>query len=227
MKTSQGSNGLDAEPAHSHIHDEDCQCGSAHAPEASEPNGAPVVDLPAPDAIVELCQQCVHYVQRTVGLTLDYSPETLPVVDHYLSLVRLNIEERPALLNLVANAVGAYFGELVRQRINGFWLMPTQDVHDWSVCARSVFLRFNPIGVAHEAIAQADSHPGPGAEFKLAREEQTLIAERLALIPQLPHEQYYLLSTRLETLDVVVETLRLATDVDAHDAVEFEPEDYE
>ena len=224
MKTSHGP---DAEPAPSHSEDTDCQCGCDQSPEVSEPEGPPMVDVPAPDAIVELCQQCVAYIQRAVGVTLDYSPETLPIVDHYLSEVRANIEERPALLSLLANAIGAYFGEVIRRRINGFWLITTQDVHDWYVCATSVFLRFNPIGVVHEAIARTDMHPGPSAEFKLAREDQGLVAERLAKLPELPYEQYYLLSTRAETLDVVVETLRLAMDAGGHGTVEFEAQDYD
>ncbi len=205
----------------------DCDCANEHSVEEFEPSAAPTVDAAAPDSIVELCVQCVEYVQRAVGVTLDYTPETLPVVDHYLRLVRTSTEERPALLTLVANSIGAYFGELVRRRVNGFWLMSSPDVHDWYVCGRFVFFRFNPIGVAYEAIAQAQDHPGPGGEIRLAREDQALIAERLAVAPVIPADQYYLMSTRLEAIDIVVETLRLAMDDGGQVSVEFEPHDYE
>jgi hypothetical protein len=187
---------------------------------------APTVETPAPEAIAELCAQCVDYVNRSVGLLLDFTPETLPILDHYLSIMRSTSEERPAVLTLVANAAGAYFGELVRQRIDGFWLMPTPDVHDWYVCARTVFLKFNPIGVVHEVIAESANHPGPGGEFKLARDEERVIAERLAAVPPVSAGQYYLLSTRLEAIDIVVETLRFVLNQAGNEQV-YEPEDYE
>ena len=205
----------------------DCDCCVENEDEDFEQGEVPTVDVPAPDSIAELCAQCVEYVHRAVGVTLDFTSETLPIVDHYLSLVRTSTGEQPALLSLVANSIGAYFGELVRQRVNGFWLMTSPDVHDWHVCGRSVFFRFNPIGVAYEAIAQAQEHAGPGGEIKLAREDEALIAERLAIAPTVPADQYYLLSTRLEAIDIVVETLRLAMDAGGQESVEFEPHDYE
>jgi hypothetical protein len=205
----------------------DCDCEGGCSDEDFETGGVPTVDVPAPDTIVELCAQCVQYVRRAVGVILDFTPETLPVVDHYLALVRTSTQERLALLTLVANSIGAYFGEVVRQRINGFWLMPSPDVHDWLVCGRSVFFRFNPIGVVYEAIAQAQDHTGPSGEIKLAREDQAFIAERLAVAPTVPADQFYLLSTRLEAIDIVVETLRLAMDNGGQESVEFEPSDYE
>jgi hypothetical protein len=139
----------------------------------------------------------------------------------------LSIAERPLLLPLVANAVGAYFGELVRQRVNGFWLMPAPDVYDWNVCGRSAYFSFNPIGLTYEVIAQARDHLGPGGELKLAREDQALVAERLLAAPAIPEDQYYLLSTRLEAIDIVVETLLIAMDQGGQGTVEFEAEDYE
>lgn len=191
-----------------------------------EEEQAPTVDSPTPDVIAELCTQCVNYVFRSTGMPLDFTPETLSILDHYLALARPADEERPALLTLIANAAGAYFGELVRQRIDGFWLMPSPDVHDWYVCARAVYFKFNPIGVAHEVIAQSTSHPGPGGEFQLARDEQALIAERLAVVPAVSPEHYFLLTTRLEAIDIIIETLRVVMNQGGQE-VAFEPEDYE
>lgn len=201
--------------------------GEQYAGEDFDAGAAPTVTALAPEAITELCAQCEQYVSRAVGMSLDFTPETLPILDHYLSLVRTSCEERPALLALTANAAGAYFGELVRQRFDGFWLMPTPDVHDWYVCSRAVYFKFNPIGVVHEVIAQSSTHPGPGGEFKLARDEQALIEERLAAVPAVATEHYYLLSTRLEAIDIVMETLRFVVNQGAGQVQELEPEDYE
>jgi len=217
--------GKDADECEEHANDFDE--GEEYAGEDFDAGAAPTVTAPAPEAIAELCAQCEQYVSRAVGMSLDFTPETLPILDHYLSLVRTSCEERPALLALTANAAGAYFGELVRQRFDGFWLMPTPDVHDWYVCTRAVYFKFNPIGVVHEVIAQASSHPGPGGEFKLARDEQALIEERLAAVPAVATEHYYLLSTRLEAIDIVMETLRFVVNQGGGQEQELEPEDYE
>jgi len=216
--------GKDADECEEHAKDID---EGEDAGEDFDAGAAPTVSAPAPEAITELCAQCEQYVSRAVGMSLDLTPETLPILDHYLSLVRASCEERPALLTLTANAAGAYFGELVRQRFDGFWLMPTPDVHDWYVCTRAVYFKFNPIGVVHEVIAQASGHPGPGGEFKLARDEQALIEERLAAVPAVATEQYYLLSTRLEAIDIVMETLRFVVNQGGGQEQELEPEDYE
>jgi len=188
---------------------------------------APLVNEPAPERIVELYGICIEYVERALGMTLDFTDETLPILEHYLEAARDDVNGRPELAQIIYGAMGAYFGELVRRRVNGFWVIPNPDFHNWRVCARSVFLSLNPIGVVREAIAQSDEQGGPSAEIRLAPEDRALVAERLALAPPVPEGQYYLLSTRLEAIDIVVETLRLAMQQGGHSGVEFEAEDYE
>lgn len=195
-------------------------------PDSSE-STAPAVDVPAPDQIIELYGVCVDYVQRALGLELDFTDETLPILDHYVSMVRNAVEDRPELAQILQTAIGAYFGELVRRRLNGYWMLPNPDVHNWRVCARHVFLSLNPIGVVCEALAQSDEHNGPSAEMQLAPEDRALVAERLAKAPPVPEGQYYLLSTRLEAIDITVETLRLAMQQGGHSSVQFDLEDYE
>jgi hypothetical protein len=188
---------------------------------------APTVDSPAPDEIAVLYGLCVEYVSRAIALPLDFSDETLPILDHYVSLARESIANRPEVAPVISRAIGAYFGELVRRRINGYWLIPNPDVHSWRVCARTVFLSLNPIGVACEVLAQGDDHVGPSGALHLAPEDQAIVADRLSMAPPVPAGEYYLLSTRLEAIDFVVETLRLAMERGGHASVEFETEDYE
>jgi hypothetical protein len=187
---------------------------------------APSVDEEAPESIAHAYDLCIDYVRRAVGMTLDFTDETLPILDHYVALARDDLRNRPELGQLLQGAIGAYFGELVRRRLHGYWWIPNPDVHSWRVCARHVFLSFNPIGVACEALARGDDNDGPSGELNLAHEDEALVGERLAKAPPVPEAHYYLLSTRLEAIDIAVEALRLAMQQGGHAAVEFELNDY-
>ena len=147
---------------------------------------APSVDSPPPDEIANLCGRCIDYVARAIGVELDFTEETLPILDHYVSLARGTIGQRPEIAPVVSGAIGAYFGELLRRRFNGYWLIPNPDVHNWLVCARNVFLSLNPVGVACEALAQNDEHSGPSGELRLAPEDKAIVAERLLRVPPVP-----------------------------------------
>lgn len=187
---------------------------------------APTVDAEAPDEITTLYNLCIDYVHRALGMTLDFTDETLPILDHYVSTARDTIRDRPEIAQLLSSAIGAYFGELVRRRVHGYWLLSNPDVHNWRICARFVFLSFNPIGVAYEAVAQGDGHDGPSGELRVAHEDRPIIAERLSKAPPVPASEYYLLSTRLEAVDIAIEALRLAMQQGGHEDVEFDIDDY-
>ena len=45
--------------------------------------------------VQELADACVRYVRAAVGVELDYQPETLPALDHYVSSRRQEVAERP------------------------------------------------------------------------------------------------------------------------------------
>src|ERR1044072_2612629 len=111
----------------------------------------PGVSAP-PDPIPEYASACLDYVRRALGFELDFSAETLPVLDHYVTQARAELTERPEIGGLVARAVGAYFGEVVRTVAPVFWRIPSANVHDWQLCARLAFLWVNPVGIAFDAI---------------------------------------------------------------------------
>lgn len=180
-----------------------------------------------PDEIGDLVEACGEYVRRALGMELDLSPETLPVLDHYLSLVRATTEDRPELEPLVTRAVGAYFGELVRRRVGGFWMVPDADAHHWLVCATPVYLSFNPVGVAYDALTGRSEHDGPSAELRLAPEDREPVEQRLAALPPMSEDDYFLLSTRLEAIDIAVDTLRGQMMAGGQEDVTFEPADYD
>jgi hypothetical protein len=209
---------------------ESCDCEGCDCQDAVDSSWfdehAPAVDTPTPDEIVELVVACVHFVRDALGVELDFTPETLPILDHYLLAARESLTERPELRELVWRCAGAYFGELVRRRFNGFWHLPNADVHTWRINQRQVLLSFNPVGTVAEAMSGSDQSDGPTGALRLARLDQAEIARRLADIPPLPEDQYFLLSTRLEVIDTVVEHLRVHMDQNGQADVEFDPDDY-
>jgi hypothetical protein len=188
---------------------------------------APTVDEPAPESIVELYQACVTFVLGAVGIELDFEPETLPVLDHYLAISRESLAVQSTLEPLLTRTVGAYFGELVRRRIDGFWRIPSVDASAWRICGHSAYFAFNPVGVVAECLAQSEESAGPSGELRLARQDRKLIQERLALMPEVRQEEYFLLSTKLEVIEVVVETLQMATQQGEGEKTRYEPEDYD
>jgi hypothetical protein len=210
-------------------HGEDCDCGCDCEGEVDPgwlDEHAPAVDSPAPDEIVELVVACVRFVKDAFGIELDFTPDTLPVLDHYLIAARETLADRLPLRELVWRCAGAYFGEMVRRRYNGFWSVPNQDVHTWRVNQRHALLSFNPVGMVAEAMAGSDQGDGPTGALRLARPDQAEVARRLSEIPPLPEDQYYLLSTRIEVIETVVEHLRVRLDQSGQADFEFDPDDY-
>ena len=118
-----------------------------------------------PPQILDLASACLEYVDRALGFTLDFSSDTLGVVDHYATTVRANLAANPSLGPLIGPAVGAYFGEVVRVRFHGFWRVPPNQ-HDWAVCLRTVFLNINPIGVGYDALYGSTDHDGPRSALR-------------------------------------------------------------
>ena len=128
---------------------------------------------------------------------------------------------------VIAQAVGAYFGEVVRGRFPGFWRVPSANVHDWAVCSRVVFLWFNPIGIAFDGLFAGTEHEGPRSMLRVAAEDQDFVHARLAAVPPLPEDQYFLLSTRFEVIEIAIEVLRARMNEGGYGETSFSEEDYE
>jgi hypothetical protein len=157
---------------------------------------------------------------------LDFTPETLPLLDHYLLSARQDLEEKPALRELVLRSAGAYFGELLRRKLNGFWQVPSPDTHTWRVCGRHILFSVNPVGVVAEAIVGGPDSDGPSGSLLLARADREDVAKRLSEIPPLPEDEFYLTSTRLEVIEIVAEHLRLRMEQNDQADMEFDLDDY-
>ncbi len=192
-----------------------------------DPSESPAGFEGVPEPIVDLCRACVQYVHRATGIEPDFQPETLSLVDHYAAEARAALEVRPETLPLVAQAVGAYFGEVLRRSTNGFWRIPSPNFHDWQVCGSVAFLAVNPIGVGYDAVVGGEDHEGPRSQIRVAPEDRVGVEMRLADLPAVPEDQYFTLCTRLEVLEIAMDAVRAQQIARGYDEITFDPEDYE
>lgn len=154
-----------------------------------------------PPRVREYADQAVSYVRRALGVQLEYDSNTLPVLDHYLRNVP---EDQPAALQLVVATSGAYFGEVVRQRLGGRWELAEQEA-EWRIVLPTG-LNFSPVGFVAAAIARADLED---LDSEIAAPPRMLpyVQRALARMGEVSVDDYYSLCGRLDTLEHVHEVL--------------------
>lgn len=179
---------------------------------------------PAPEAVLELCASCVRFVGTRYKVALDYTPETLPILDQYVRDARADVAERPETLAIVAAAAGAYLGEVMRKQFGGFWF--AQGDHEaWRLYFTHVYLACNPLGMAVEALTLLDAE-GWHSHFEVDPADAEAVAARLGALPDVEEEAFALPTTRMEALTVVHDTLRGHMEAQNTADVEFGPDDY-
>lgn len=161
---------------------------------------------PPPAEVAELTRACIEYVHRSTGMTLDFTPETLPVLDHYVREARSEVGAKPELVEVIGAAVGAYLGEVARREVPLHWFAPPGEHRRWRVELEDVFLSFNPIGAAVEALF-LDAAEGWGAHFRMRPEDERKAEAALAVLPEVDEDEYYAPSSRLEALQIVVDAI--------------------
>jgi hypothetical protein len=156
----------------------------------------------APAVVAQYADGCVRAVHRALGMALEYDPETIPLLDHYLTLLpdRPRLATRDPVRGLVATMAGVYFGEVVRRLFPSRWVAPeSADPLDWRLEFEYCFLTFFPVAIAWEVILRRDS-PTCTAAYLLDESTREPIAERLDLLPGATIDDYYTFAQRLETL---------------------------
>ena len=182
----------------------------------------------APVTVVDLASACVKFVERAVGVRLDYTPETLPLLDHYLAQARSAAAARPEAGPLLAQAAGAYFGEVVRRRHAAWWRTEGDDPTFWRVELEAVYLAFCPVMTIQDALSLPEGDAEGESRLELTEEDREAVAARLAELPEVDLEEYFAPTTRLEVIDIAVEAIRarkMAAGEHADEA--FGPADYE
>lgn len=196
-------------------------------------------ELSAPPEIIdELAARCVEHVKQRIGFDLDYQYETLGVLEYFIDL--LVKEEggglppppgdyrRTHLVHLLAPAVGAYFGEVLRRRYQCRWRLRSEDPREWVLEFENVFLRFNPLGAAAEAFIEQAVETWGGA-IVTAPEEREALAKRLDAAPPVAEDDFYKLTTRWEAVQIIEDWLniRLVSRDGASRSTFFTAEDYD
>jgi hypothetical protein len=160
-------------------------------------------ELP-PSEIGDLAESCVRFVRDSLNLALDYTPDTLPILDHYLRERARGASAE--VIDLLAPAAGAYFGEVVRRHMSGVrWHSPKDDYAAHRLEFDAFFLCFNPIAIAREVLTQHDAVEF-GANFQVLDDARQLIADALSH-NDVESDDYYTLSVRYETLEQVADLL--------------------
>ncbi|MCC6996348.1 MAG: hypothetical protein IT370_17185 [Deltaproteobacteria bacterium] len=166
-----------------------------------------------PAAVRELAERCIEACRRALGgLEMDYSEESLALLDHWIGQAP---PDKPEMIDLVAPMAGAYFGELARRRLGGAWVLRGLEPGSWRVEVKEFGLSFSPVGMAAEAVARGDAE-GYDATLAAAGHE-AVVATRLGELPEVTEEEFYSLTGRLEALVVVVDFLADLKRQDAED----------
>lgn len=155
-----------------------------------------------PIPVGEYAEQAVEYVDRALGMVLEFDSDTLPVLDHYLRSVP---ENEPNVVVLVAVTSGAYFGEVVRRHLGGRWDLSSGDPTTWRVILPTG-LSFAPAGVVAEAIALDDDVELSSA-FDAPPKLQPHLEQALERMGEVTLETYYSLCGRLDTLEHLQDVL--------------------
>ncbi len=168
--------------------------------------GDSLLNPPAPPAVLELVAACTRFVTTRYQIPLDGTPDTLSLIDQYVRDSRAEIAANPAAIELVQGAIGAYLGEVMRQSYGGEWFA-VGDQDGWRIDMTYVFVTFNPIGMAREALTL---EPAEGWHAHLETEEayREEIDARLAALGDVTEEEYYAPTTQFDVLALTVESIR-------------------
>jgi hypothetical protein len=144
---------------------------------------------------VEFVRKAVH--GKRGGIVLDYKPETLPVLDHYLAAVP---RDQPATVTLIAAAAGAYFGEVARRSLGGAWEQTNDPPEAWTLVLPGE-LRVVPGALAAAAILHEEEEA-----YEVPVADRAVVEEALDN-REVAADEYFSLSGRLEVLQHIADLL--------------------
>jgi hypothetical protein len=163
-----------------------------------------VLDNPVcPTEITEFADQLVDYVERALGVRLGYDSDTLPVLDHYVKQVP---EQPGGARTLVIVTAGAYYGEVVRQRMGGSWVRvdPDSDL-GWRLVLPGG-LSFSPAAFVAEAMAGGEVDLAD-ASFDAPPRTRSIFEAALERMAPVSEHEYYSLPCRFDTIEHLQEVI--------------------
>lgn len=223
--TEQGPSTEAARPAEADA----AQVTSGDDEEAPEP-AERVREMPLPEVpeqVGELAGLCQRAVQRLLGVSLDFTPDTLSLLDHYVTMAAAEDRNKIEALDLVAKTVGAYFGEVVRRQFTCWWHAPGDDISAWHLRFEDVYLMLSPYAIACVALGLIEPDGVMEAGIVIEEEELEEIAAHLAQHPPIPEDEFVLPSTRFDVLHIVIDQLKARAHARNLGDVEFNDADYD
>lgn len=202
-----------------------------------EPNDPETVDFSpsdAPETILELAAACSRFVAGKYGVPLDFTGDTLSLVDQYVRDARESVKKEPATFDLVAFAIGGYLGETMRRTFGGEWFVGAPadgavnvegEPRQYRLYFTRVKLSCNPLGLAREALLSADDPEFPSA-FVVDPQYRGFVEERLKDVSPVSEDEYYLPSTRFDTAAFIVELLHAKMAADGIERARYSRIDY-
>ena len=169
-----------------------------------------------PETIEQLTERCRAHVQKRFSLELDFSSETLSVLDFFVEeLVKDENQgnspkpghtSRLNMIHLFAPTMGAYFGTFLAHQFGGRFRYTDQDITKWRFEFDSIFLRFNPVAVAAAVIARQEV-AGLNPMLIASTKQMPRLQERFAAAPQVPEDDYFSFCTWFESIQIANEFL--------------------
>ncbi|MEM1031529.1 MAG: hypothetical protein AAF928_08450 [Myxococcota bacterium] len=159
-----------------------------------------------PGMVTEAAANAIRYILASTKVEPDFSLESLALVDHYVTEARVEMMERPEVLPLTAQTLGAYLGEIVRRRHACWWRIDRKDPGAWRLEFHQVYLAFYPIQVAYVCLTEEDDDTSFGG-LEMPPADLDNLRDRLDRTPGVSEDLYYVPTTRLEVLDIAVDAL--------------------
>ena len=177
-----------------------------------------------PPVIIDLTAACRLAVRQVVGVDLDFTQDTLPILDHYAGQVGASREE---IMGLVAPMCGAYFGEVLRRLLGpAHWEIPEGgEPSEYRLQFERVFLELNPLGVALEAVTKAPS-AGWGAHLEVRPADRGLVTSAVDLFGDVREDDFYRFGVRYEVVEQAAQALLRKSEGSDERGASFGPEDY-
>ncbi len=204
---------------------------------------------PAEELVAQLVASLREQVRRALAFDLDGTTTSLAVLDHYLAQARS--EQREPILSLLAAGAGAYVGDLVKSEMGAIWIGDGSDPRRLRLLLRHHFIYFSPVDQAYEAILGSSVTPGdprlpPGAVLDTSFHLQTTpnvtadgarkrtgeqsdsewLHEHLAQRPPVPENEFFSMTGRFETLQLIVELIATRRNADGCAPRTYTIEDY-
>jgi hypothetical protein len=203
--------------------------GKSASQTPSGPAAEPAAGGPSPAArqAAELSAAFEDQIRRALDFELPPDSSALALVDHHLASLR--DEDREPIIRLLAAQAGAWFGEFVRRELGATWIGDRDEPRRLRLLLEPQLIHFSPVDMAYEAIFSGPAQDGDprlpaGAELDAAfhlrkrapstadehepeLSEHEWVMDRLAEVPPVPEDQYYSLTGRFETLQLILELL--------------------